>query len=135
LKIAYDFEFETNTQIDPQLKQELFQTAEEWKQRHQSEQLPYLIFTKSMDFVTVYDQRSLESKKIRLEGPQAWAFISCNESPKSVGQVREYFREKMGEDPEDKLVENAIAYLEEKGLLYGERKKYLNLALPHNSNL
>ena len=135
LKIAYDFEFETNTQIDPQLKQELFQTAEEWKQRHQSEQLPYLIFTKAMDFVTVYDQRSLESKKIRLEGPQAWAFICCNEAPKSVGQIREYFREKMGEDPKDNLVENAIVCLEEKGLLYGERKKYLNLALPHNSNL
>ena len=135
LKIAYDFEFETTTQIDPQLKQELFQTAEEWKARHQSEQLPYLIFTKAMDFVTVYDQRSLESIKIRLEGPQAWAFICCNEAPKSVGQIRDFFREKMGKDPEDNLAENAIAYLEEKGLLYGERDKYLNLALPHNSNL
>ena len=88
-----------------------------------------------MDFVTVYDQRSLESKKIRLEGPQAWAFICCNEAPKSTGQIREYFQEKMGEDPEDNLVENAITYLKEKGLLYEERKKYLNLALPHNSNL
>ena len=135
LKIAYDFEFETSTQIDPQLKQELFQTAEEWKQRHQSEQLPYLIFTKAMDFVTVYDQRSLESIKTRLDGPHAWAFICCNEAPKSVGQIRDYFREKMGKDPEDNLTENAIAYLEEKGLLYGERDKYLNLALPHNSNL
>ena len=135
LKIAYDFEFESNTQIDPQLKQELFQTAEEWKRRHKSEQLPYLIFTKAMNFVTVYDHRSLESKKIRLEGPQAWAFICCNEAPKSTGQIREYFREKMGEEPEDNLVENAIAHLEEKGLLYGERNKYLNLAIPHNSNL
>ena len=41
----------------------------------------------------------------------------------------------MGQEPEDSLAENAIAYLEEKGLLYGERGKYLNLALPHNSNL
>lgn len=135
LKIAYDFEFETSNQIDPQLKQELFQTAEEWKQRHQSEQLPYLIFTKAMDFVTVYDQRSLESIKTRLEGPHAWAFICCNEAPKSVEQIRQYFREKMEQEPEDNLAENAIAYLEEKGFLYGERGKYLNLALPHNSNL
>jgi len=134
-KIAYDFEFETNNKIDQQLKQELIQTAEEWKQRHQSEQLPYLIFTKSMDFVTVYDQRPMESIKTRLEGPNAWAFICCNEAPKSAEQIRGYFREKMGKDPEDNLVENAIAYLEEKGLLYGERGKYLNLALPHNSNL
>ncbi len=135
LKIAYDFEFETSNRIDPELKQELFQTAEEWKQRHQSEQLPYLIFTKAMDFVTVYDQRSLESIKTRLEGPHAWAFICCNEAPKSVEQIRQYFRGKMGQEPEDSLAENAIAYLEEKGLLYGERGKYLNLALPHNSNL
>ena len=135
LKIAYDFEFETSNQIDQQLKQELFQTAEEWKQRHQSEQLPYLIFTKSMDFVTVYDQRSLESIKIRLEGPHAWALIFCNEAPKSVEQIRGFFREKLGRDPETNQVENAITYLEEKGLLYGERGKYLNLALPHNANL
>ena len=135
LKIAYDFEFETNNQIDQQLKQELFQTAEEWKQRHQSEQLPYLIFTKSMDFVTVYDQRPMESIKIRLEGPHAWAFICCNEAPKTVEQIREYIRGKMEKDPEDNMAENSIAYLEEKGLLYGERGKYLNLALPHNSNL
>ena len=88
-----------------------------------------------MDFVTVYDQRSLESIKIRLEGPHAWAFIFCNEAPKSVEQIRGFFREKMGRDPETNKVENAIAYLEEKGLLYGERGKYLNLALPHNANL
>ncbi|MBT3922684.1 MAG: RiPP maturation radical SAM protein 1 [Nitrospina sp.] len=135
LKIAYDFEFENNNLIDPQLKQELYQIAEEWKRRHQSEQLPYLIFTKSMDFVTVYDQRSLESIKIRLEGPHAWVFIFCNEAPKSLEQIRGHLREKSEQEPEDNLTENTIAYLEEKGLLYGERGKYLNLALPHNSNL
>ena len=135
LKIAYDFEFETNNNIDPKLKQELFQTAEEWKQRHQSEQLPFLIFTKSMDFVTVYDGRSLESVKTRLEGPHAWAFIFCNEAPKSLENIREHLRQKIGQEPEEGLTENTIAFLEEKGFLYGERGKYLNLALPHNSNL
>jgi ribosomal peptide maturation radical SAM protein 1 len=135
LKIAYDFEFENNNHIDPQLKQELYQTAEEWRQRHQSEQLPYLIFTKSMDFVTVYDQRSLESFKIRLEGPHAWAFIFCNEAPKSLEQIRKHLREKMHPESEDDQTENTLAFLEEKGLVYEERGKYLNLALPHNSNL
>jgi len=135
LKIAYDFEFENNNHIDPQLKQELYQIAEEWKRRHQSEQLPYLIFTKSMDFVAVYDQRSLESIKIRLEGPHAWVFIFCNEAPKSLQQIRDHLREKSTQEAEDNLAENTIAFLEEKGLLYGERGKYLNLALPHNSNL
>jgi hypothetical protein len=70
-----------------------------------------------------------------LEGPPAWAFIYCNEAPKSVAQIHEYFREEMGKEPEDNLAENSIAYLEEKGLLYGERGKYLNLAIPHNPNL
>lgn len=134
LKIAYDFEFENNNHIDPQLKQELYQTAEEWKQRHQSEQLPYLIFTKSMEFVAVYDQRSLESIKIRLEGPHAWVFIFCNEAPKSLEQICKHIQEKSGQDVESNLTEKTIAFLEEKGLLYGERGKYLNLALPHNSN-
>ncbi|MBT4105952.1 MAG: RiPP maturation radical SAM protein 1 [Nitrospina sp.] len=135
LKIAYDFEFETSNNIDPKLKQELFQTAEEWKQRHQSEQLPFLIFTKSMDFVTVYDGRSLESVKTRLEGPHAWAFIFCNEAPKSLEHIHEHLRQKIGQEPEEGLTENTIAFLEEKGFLYGERGKYLNLALPHNANL
>ena len=88
-----------------------------------------------MDFVTVYDQRPLESIKIRLEGPHAWVFIFCNEAPKSLEQIRAHLREKSEQEPEDNLTENTIAYLEEKGLLYGERGKYLNLALPHNSNL
>ncbi len=135
LKIAYDFEFETNDRVDPRLKQELYQIAEEWKRRHQSEQLPFLIFTKSMDFVTVYDDRSLESVKTRLEGPRAWAFIFCNEAPKSLEHIHEHLREKIGREPEDGLTENTVAFLEEKGFLYGECGKYLTLALPHNSNL
>ena len=49
-KIAYDFEFETETRIDPGLRAELFEIVEEWQKRHQSEELLYLIFTKSMDF-------------------------------------------------------------------------------------
>ena len=32
-------------------------------------------------------------------------------------------------------VSRTFKLLEEKGLLYGERNKYLNLAIPHNSNL
>jgi ribosomal peptide maturation radical SAM protein 1 len=135
LKIAYDFEFATSNHIDPQLKQELYQTAGEWKRRHQSEQLPFLLFTKSMDFVTVYDERTLEPVKIRLEGPQAWTFIFCNDAPKSLEQICAHIQEKMAPELNEGLAENTIAFLEEKGLLYGERGKYLNLALPHNSNL
>ena len=87
-----------------------------------------------MEFVAVYDQRSLESIKIRLEGPNAWVFIFCNETPKSLEQIRKHVQEKSGQDGESDLTEKTISFLEEKGLLYGERGKFLNLALPHNSN-
>ena len=53
----------------------------------------------------------------------------------NLEHIREHLREKIGQEPEDGLTENTIAFLEEKGFLYGERGKYLNLALPHNSNL
>jgi len=133
LKIAYDFEFETSTEIDPKLKQELYDIAAEWKRRHQSEQLPFLLFTKSMDFVKVYDDRSLQSTQIRLEGAAAKAFLFCNETPKTINQIKEHLKDHNIEGEES--AEEAIRFLENKGLVYGERGKYFNLALPHNSNL
>ena len=73
-----------STEIDPKLKQELYDIAAEWKRRHQSEQLPFLLFTKSMDFVKVYDDRSLQSTQVRLEGAAATACsMHCNEAPKN----------------------------------------------------
>ena len=37
-KIAYEFEFGTETRIDPGLRAELFEIVEEWQKRHQSEE-------------------------------------------------------------------------------------------------
>ena len=133
MKIAYDFEFETSTQIDPILKKELYDVAAEWKRRHQSDQLPFLIFTRSMDFVKIYDDRSLQSIQVKLEGAAASAFLFCNEAPKTLDQINKHLKEQNigGEES----AEETIRFLEEKRLVYGERGKYLNLALPHNSNL
>ena len=136
LKIAYDFEFKTEARIDPQLKNELMQTAAEWKRRHQSDQLPYLMFTKAMDFVTVYDGRSKEEPvKTRFDGPPAWIILFCNESPKTLEQIRDHFSEQGLQEEEPGIVEESVAHLEKQGFLYGERGKYLTLALPHNANL
>ena len=136
LKIAYDFEFKTETRIDPQLKNELMQTAAEWKRRHQSDQLPYLMFTKAMDFVTVYDGRSMEEPvKTRFDGPPAWIILFCNESPKTLEQIRDHVREQGLQEEAPDFVEESVVHLEQQGLLYGERGKYLTLALPHNANL
>jgi len=96
--------------------------------------LPYLIFTKSMNFVTVYDDRSAgNTVKKRFEGPPAWTLLFCNESPKTLDQIKKHTQE-LGAEEED-AAENAVQQLEEMGILYGEKGKYLTLALPHNANL
>ncbi len=132
-RIAYDFEFSTNNKIDPKLKKELFDTAEEWKQRHQSDELPYLIYTKSMNFVTVYDERSIGNpNKNRFDGVPARIIVFCNESPKTMNQIKKHIQE-LGE--EEGKTDEGILQLEQMGILYGEKGKYLTLALPHNENL
>ncbi|MCZ6513342.1 MAG: RiPP maturation radical SAM C-methyltransferase [Nitrospinae bacterium] len=135
MKVSYDFEFESDLKIDPALVEELQQTVAHWKERHQSESLPYLMFTKSMDFVTVYDERSAEQpEKYRLEGAAGKAFAFCNEAPRNLDQIDAHLKE-TGESVERAKLEDIIKDLEDKRLMVGERGKYLNLALPHNSNL
>jgi ribosomal peptide maturation radical SAM protein 1 len=135
MKVSYDFEFETDLKIDPALVEELQQTVAHWKERHQSESLPYLMFTKSMDFVTVYDERSAEQPvKLRLEGAAGKAFAFCNEAPRNLDQIQAHLKE-TGETVERAELEDIIKDLEDKRLMVGERGKYLNLALPHNSHL
>jgi len=135
MKVAYDFEFESDLKIDPALVEELQQTVAYWKQRHQSENLPYLMFTKSMDFVTVYDERSAEHPvKLRLEGAAGRAFAFCSDAPRNLDQIHAHLKEK-GEEIERAELESILKDLEDQRLVYGERGKYLNLALPHNSNL
>jgi len=135
MKVAYDFEFETDLRIDPALVQELHQTVTYWKQRHQSENIPYLIFTKSMDFVTVYDERPEEQPmKYRLAGAAGKVFAFCNEAARSMDQMHAHLEEQ-GQPVDPAELEAIIKDLEDKRLFYGERGKYLNLALPHNSHL
>ncbi len=134
MKVAYDFEFETANQIDPSLSMELRQLAAEWKQRYQSEHIPYLLFTKSPEFVTVYDSRPLHRPvKTRFDGAHAQVIVFCNESPKSLEQINLHVMENGGHSEE--ATGQAIRELENNGILYQERGKYLTLALPNNSHL
>tara|TARA_B100000686_G_scaffold339560_2_gene413845 strand:- start:805 stop:2652 length:1848 start_codon:yes stop_codon:yes gene_type:complete len=136
MKIAYDFEFESTAQIDLQLKSKLHKVAGRWKERHNSEQIPFLFFTKSVDFLTIYDGRSEgEPTKTRFEGNYAKILIFCNESARSLDQIYKHL-EKNGTNPSElHSVEGVLTELTERKILYGERGKYLTLALPHNSNL
>ena len=132
-RIAYDFEFTTQNEIDPALKKELTETVQKWKARHQSDDLPYLFFTKSMNFVTVYDDRSIGNpNKNRFEGAPAWIIVFCNESPKTMDQIKKHAQ---GLGAEEAAAEQEVLQLEKMGILYGEKGKYLTLALPHNANL
>jgi len=132
-RIAYDFEFTTQNEIDPALKKELTETVQKWKARHQSDDLPYLFFTKSMNFVTVYDDRSIGNpNKNRFEGVPAWIIVFCNESPKTMDQIKKHAQ---GLGAEEAAAEQEVLQLEKMGILYGEKGKYLTLALPHNANL
>ena len=132
-KIAYDFEFTTKNEIEPSLKKELTEIVQNWKARHQSDDLPYLFFTKSMNFVTVYDDRSIGNpNKNRFEGAPASIIVFCNESPKTMVQIEKHIREL---SMEEGAAEKGVLQLERMGILYGEKGKYLTLALPHNANL
>ncbi len=134
MKIAYDFEFESSARIDPRLVAELQQTVTEWKQRHESEHLPYLFFTQSPKFVTVYDSRGQgHPVKIRFEGPAARVLSLCNDGAKTPRQMQAYIEEREGQRIAEEELQRIIEELENRRLLYGENGKYLNLALPHNS--
>ena len=137
-KIAYDFEFTTKSEIEPALKKELTEIVQNWKARHQSDDLPYLFFTKSMNFVTVYDDRSIGNpNNNRFEGAPARIIVFCNESPKTMVQIEKHVRELSIEEGavEKDAAEKGVLQLEKMGILYGEKGKYLTLALPHNANL
>ena len=137
MKIAYDFEFETENKVSPHLAEELRQTVSEWRDRHQSDQLPFLFFTRSLDFVTVYDGRSLDGPtKTRFEGVPAWIISFCNEKPRALEKIREHVAEKsasvqVGEGD----VEETLQDLQDKQFIFHEKGKYLTLPLPHNSHL
>ena len=137
MKIAYDFEFEAENQVSPQMSQKLKETVAEWRSRHESEQVPFLFFTKSLDFVTVYDGRSVnESTKTRFEGIPAWILSYCNEKPMSLEKIQAHVKEKSAPDNvEEEAVAQALHDLEDKKIIYHERGKYLTLPLPHNSHL
>ena len=53
-------------------------------------------------------------------------------SPKTIDQIKKHVQE-LG--AEEGAAENGVLQLEKMGILYGEKGKYLTLALPHNANL
>lgn len=132
MKVAYDFEFETDNHIDPALVAALQQAVANWKARHQSENTPFLLFTKSVDFVTVYDGRGEgRSTKTRLEGASGHVLEFCNEAPRTVEQIRSHLAESGTPAEPEPILQD----LEAQRFVYSENGRHLTLALPNNSNL
>jgi ribosomal peptide maturation radical SAM protein 1 len=133
-KIAYDFEYElVEKKVDPGVIEELMQAAHAWKRRHATDDKPFLYYAKSLDYVTVFDGRGDRPVKERYDRPHAFLIEFCNEAPKSLEQIREGLAA-TGEPAHDQpeAIQQTLADLLKKRILYEERGRYLTLALPVN---
>jgi hypothetical protein len=136
MKISYDFEFENGNQIDPALVQELHDLVSHWRQRFKSEQIPYLIFSKSPQFVTIYDGRwTTGSTKTRFDKIPARIIGYCNEKPRSAESIHAHIKNSGSVENGAEAVDRALRDLEDRHILYAERGKYFTLALPLNSHI
>jgi ribosomal peptide maturation radical SAM protein 1 len=136
-KIAYDFEYETDWRVDPNLFEELTDLAQQWRRRQASEDKPFLYFSKSMGYVTVYDGRVEGAPtRRRYDGLCAFIIEYCNESPKSAEQIREgaATARNIVSAEIDTLAE-ILSHLVSVRILYEEKGKFFTLALPTNQHL
>ena len=133
-KIAYDFEYELiDKKVEPSLIEELTDLAQEWKRRHATDDKPFLLYSKAIDFVTVFDGRSQNPLKERYDWPHAFIIDFCNETPKYLKQIKDGVKETaQSRGCENAAMEQAVQDLLRKRLLYEESGRYLTLALPVN---
>lgn len=134
-KIAYDFEYEIDHKVTPGLYEELTQLVRDWQQRHAAADKPFLYYAKSLSYVTVYDGRPSDApSRTRYEWPAASIIEQCNEAPKSKEQIQAGLKEAgRGQVPDPASLEDLLAALIARRILYAERGKYFTLALPTNS--
>lgn len=135
-KIAYDFEYEVDWKVDPSLYEELVRLVHEWKRRHASDDKPFLFYAKAMSYVTIYDGRSETPLSERFDQPAAFIIEYCNETPKTLEQIRNGLQEKAGQElSSDQPIEDVVVQLVKKRILYEEKGRHFTLALPVNPNL
>ncbi len=138
LKVAYDFEYELDHwPVDPHLYQELVGLVEEWQRRARGSDRPFLYYSKSMDYITVYDGRDPQAPtRQRFDWPAAGIIEACNEAAKSRDQIRVILQEaKRDVTLSDDELNDALGVLTSRRILYEEREKYFTLAIPENQFL
>jgi hypothetical protein len=133
-KIAYDFEYEVDQRVDPELFRELVEAAREWQRRQASGDKPYLYYIKAMGYVTVYDGRMPGApSRQRYDGLAGFIIEACNEAPKSPDLIREQaMQHGISEAENTSAFEKSLQDLVRARVLYTERGKYFTLALPAN---
>lgn len=134
-KIAYDFEYELdNWTVDPHLYQELVAAIESWQRMHRSGDRPFLYYSKAPTYVMVYDGRNPKQPiRRRYEGLAALVIEICNESAKSLEQIRTAMAGRV--DTGDEQLAATLAELTASRIIYEERDKYFTLAVPENQYL
>jgi len=138
LKIAYDFEYELDHwPVDPHLYQELVGLVEEWQRRARSSDRPFLYYSKSMDYITVYDGRDPQAPtRHRFDWPASGIIEACNEAAKSRDQISVVLQAaKPDRILSDDELNDALGVLTRRRILYEEREKYFTLAIPENQFL
>jgi ribosomal peptide maturation radical SAM protein 1 len=134
-KIAYDFEYEINWKVDPALYEQLINLVQEWRARYFSENRPFLFYSKAMSYVTVYDGRTNQPTSERFDWPFSFIIEGCNETPKTLGQIRRAATESPSHSDSAPSIDTAVSTLVAKRLLVEDKGRYFTLALPANPNL
>jgi len=123
--------------VDPHLYQELVGLVQEWQRRARGSDRPFLYYSKSMDYVTVYDGRDPQAPtRQRFDWPAARIIEACNEAAKSRDQIRAALKEAKSDMAlSDDELNEALGVLTGRRILYEERGKYFTLAIPENQYL
>ncbi len=136
-KIAYDFEYEVDWQVDVALYQELVQLVGTWKACFGSSNRPFFFYAKAMSYVMVYDGRTPTPRSERVDYPGSLIIDVCNEAPKTLDQIRQGLQQGTSRraSHSEASVDDEVSSLVSKRILYEEKGRYFTLALPVNSYL
>ena len=136
-KIAYDFEYDVDWNVDARLYDELMRLIGDWKSGYVSSNRPFLFYTKAISYVMVYDGRTQSPRSERFDAPAAFIIDFCNEAPKTLDQIRQGLPQESGKRPADPAVplEEVVRSLVTKRILYEEKGRFFTLALPVNPYL
>ena len=134
-RIAYDFEYEIEWKVAPALYEQLCALVQEWRARYFSQDRPFLFYSKAMSYVTVYDGRTDHPTSERFDWPFSFVIEYCNETPKTLEQIRRASADDPAALPTDTSIDAVVATLTDKRILVEDKGRYFTLALPVNPHL